>query len=111
MLEELCKMSSKLSLSFRDVMQNHLLQVLALIAIEKPASIHSEDLRNEKVKVLKCMDPIKLSDTVLGQYVGNPDMEGDAKHGYTDDPTVPAGSITPTFATCVFYIRNERWDG
>ncbi|XP_031552278.1 glucose-6-phosphate 1-dehydrogenase-like [Actinia tenebrosa] len=95
----------------RDVMQNHLLQVLALIAIEKPASIHSEDLRNEKVKVLKCMDPVKLSDTVLGQYVGNPDMEGDAKHGYTDDPTVPAGSITPTFATCVFYIRNERWDG
>ncbi|KAK3755019.1 hypothetical protein QZH41_011068, partial [Actinostola sp. cb2023] len=95
----------------RDVMQNHLLQVLCLIAMEKPATIHSEDLRNEKVKVLKCMQPIKLSDTVLGQYSGNPDMEGDAKYSYVDDPTVPQGSITPTFATCVTYIRNERWDG
>lgn len=64
-----------------------------------------------QVKVLKCMEPIKLSDTVLGQYGGNPEMEGDAKFSYVDDPTVPKGSVTPTFATCVTYIRNERWDG
>ncbi|EDO33648.1 predicted protein [Nematostella vectensis] len=95
----------------RDVMQNHLLQVLCLIAMEKPATKHSEDLRNEKVKVLKCIKPIKLSETVLGQYVGNPKMEGDAKFGYTDDPSVPDDSITPTFAASVFYVENERWDG
>ena len=49
---------------------------------------------------------------VLGQYVGNPEMEDpDAKMGYLDDPTVPAGSVTPTFAVGVFHIKNERWDG
>ncbi|XP_068713345.1 glucose-6-phosphate 1-dehydrogenase-like [Montipora foliosa] len=95
----------------RDVMQNHLLQVLCLVAMEKPASKKSEDLRNEKVKVLKCMSPITLGDTVLGQYIGNPSAEGDGKFGYLDDSTVPKGSITPTFATSVMYIHNERWDG
>lgn len=95
----------------RDVMQNHLLQVLCLVAMEKPASKRAEDLRNEKVKVLKSISPIELKDTVLGQYVGNPDAEGDGKFGYLDDPTVPKGSITPTFATSVMYIRNEKWDG
>lgn len=49
---------------------------------------------------------------VLGQYVGNPDAQDeDAKKGYLDDPTVPSGSVTPTYAAAVFYIKNERWDG
>ena len=64
-----------------------------------------------QVKVLKCMSPIELKNSVLGQYVGNPEAEGDGKFGYLDDPTVPKGSITPTFATCVTYIHNEKWDG
>lgn len=57
------------------------------------------------------MRPIGLEDVVLGQYVGDPTGEGDAKEGYLDDPTVPKGSVTPTFALGTFYIRNERWDG
>ena len=48
---------------------------------------------------------------MLGQYVGNPDGEGEAKQGYLDDPTVPKGSVTPTFAVAKFGIRNERWEG
>ena len=64
-----------------------------------------------QVKVLKSISPIELENTVLGQYIGNPDAEGDGKFGYLDDPTVPKGSITPTFATSVMYIRNEKWDG
>lgn len=48
---------------------------------------------------------------MLGQYVGNPEGEGDAKMGYLDDSTVPEGSTTPTYAAGVFYIKNERWDG
>ena len=64
-----------------------------------------------KVKVLKCMSPIELDNTVLGQYIGNPDAEGEGKFGYLDDPSVPKGSITPTFATSVMYIHNEKWDG
>lgn len=64
-----------------------------------------------QVKVLKCMSPIELKSTVLGQYVGNPDADGEGKFGYLDDPSVPKGSITPTFATSVMYIHNEKWDG
>lgn len=96
----------------RDIMQNHLLQVLTLIAMETPASKEADDIRNEKVKVLKSIPEIKLEDIVLGQYVGNPDgATEDERLGYLDDPTVPAGSKTPTFATAVMKIKNERWDG
>lgn len=63
------------------------------------------------MKVLKCIAPVKDSDVVLGQYVGDPDGEGHSKLGYLDDPTVPKGSSTPTFATAVLYVQNERWDG
>ncbi|XP_005926249.1 glucose-6-phosphate 1-dehydrogenase isoform X1 [Haplochromis burtoni] len=95
----------------RDVMQNHLLQMLSLVAMEKPASTSSDDVRDEKVKVLKCIAPPTMSDVVLGQYVGDPEGEGDAKLGYLDDPTVPKGSTQATFATTVLYVHNERWDG
>ncbi|GLV46699.1 Zwischenferment [Carabus blaptoides fortunei] len=95
----------------RDVMQNHLLQILSLVAMEKPTSCHPDDIRNEKVKVLKGIKPLEESDVVLGQYVGNPDGEGDAKYGYLDDETVPKDSVTPTYAMAVLNIRNERWDG
>ncbi|CAB3376164.1 Hypothetical predicted protein [Cloeon dipterum] len=95
----------------RDVMQNHLLQILCLVAMEKPASIHPDDIRYEKVKVLKCVDPLKLENCVLGQYVGDPEGEGDAKLGYLEDKTVPKDSVTPTYALSVMKIKNERWDG
>ncbi|CAM1332447.1 G6PD (predicted) [Pycnogonum litorale] len=95
----------------RDVMQNHLLQIMCLTAMEKPASTDAEDMRNEKVKVLKSVQEIVMEDVVLGQYVGNWDLDGDGKHGYLDDPTVPKGSVTPTYAMTVCYIKNERWDG
>ncbi|XP_039262915.2 glucose-6-phosphate 1-dehydrogenase-like [Styela clava] len=95
----------------RDVMQNHLLQVLCLVAMEKPASKNADDLRNEKVKVLRCIKPLEKKDIVLGQYEGDPNGKGDAKLGYLDDDTVPNNSITPTFAVSRFNICNERWDG
>ncbi|XP_068388893.1 glucose-6-phosphate 1-dehydrogenase isoform X1 [Eschrichtius robustus] len=95
----------------RDVMQNHLLQMLCLVAMEKPASTHSDDVRDEKVKVLKCISEVQASNVVLGQYVGNPNGEGEATKGYLDDPTVPRGSTTATFAAVVLYVENERWDG
>lgn len=95
----------------RDVMQNHLLQMLCLTAMEKPASTHPNEIRDEKVKVLKSISPVKMSDIVLGQYVGNPEGEGEEKKGYLDDPTVPKGSLTATYASAVMRINNERWDG
>ncbi|XP_072847590.2 glucose-6-phosphate 1-dehydrogenase isoform X1 [Pogona vitticeps] len=95
----------------RDVMQNHLLQMLCLVAMEKPASTDSDDVRDEKVKVLKCISEVDPNNVVLGQYVGDPSGKGEAQKGYLEDPTVPAGSTTPTFATAVVYVDNERWDG
>ncbi|XP_069174778.1 glucose-6-phosphate 1-dehydrogenase [Procambarus clarkii] len=95
----------------RDVMQNHLLQILCLVAMEKPCSTSADDIRDEKVKVLKSMRELTVDDVVLGQYVGDPAGEGDAKEGYLDDPTVPTGSVTPTYALAVTTIHNERWEG
>lgn len=95
----------------RDVMQNHLFQVLCLTAMEKPASKNANDIRDEKVKVLKCIPELTLDNVILGQYVGNKKGEGEAKLGYRDDSTVPKGSNTPTFAVARFNICNERWDG
>ncbi|XP_076117415.1 glucose-6-phosphate 1-dehydrogenase-like [Mytilus galloprovincialis] len=95
----------------RDVMQNHLMQILTLVAMEKPPTTNAEDIRNEKVKVLKSIQPVDIKDTVLGQYVGKPGGKGDETQGYLDDPTVPKGSVTPTFATAVLHVKNERWDG
>lgn len=120
-------------------MQNHLLQIFCLAAMEKPCRNVAADIRDEKVrmivlvrvstvpghiscycndllywkkvKVLKSVQPVELDDVVLGQYVGDPKGEGEAKEGYLDDPTVPKGSITPTYAMAVLKIKNERWDG
>jgi glucose-6-phosphate 1-dehydrogenase len=64
-----------------------------------------------QVKVLRCISPLKLEDIVLGQYIGDPEGEGDAKLGYLDDLTVPEGSLTATYALAILKINNERWDG
>lgn len=91
----------------RDVLQNHLVQVLSLVAMERPVSLGAEDVRDEKVKVLKCIQPItNLSDVVLGQYTRSPDGK---QPGYLDDPTVPAGSTTPTYCAMALFVQNERW--
>ncbi|GAB1605123.1 glucose-6-phosphate 1-dehydrogenase-like isoform X1 [Argonauta hians] len=95
----------------RDIMQNHLLQLLAIVAMEQPQSTNAEDVRNEKVKVLKCISPPKTEDVILGQYVGKPGGEGETALGYLDDPTVPDDSVTPTFAAAVLHVDNERWKG
>ncbi len=57
------------------------------------------------LQVLRCLSPVKLEDTVLGQYTAAGDQRG-----YLEDETVPKGSKTPTFATCVMNINNERCD-
>ncbi|CAM8944684.1 unnamed protein product [Rhodiola kirilowii] len=94
----------------RDIMQNHLLQILALFAMETPVSLDAEDIRNEKVKVLRSMRPLQLENVIVGQYKGH-SKGGKSYPGYTDDPTVPKGSLTPTFAAAALFIDNARWDG
>lgn len=84
----------------RDMVQNHLLQLLALTAMEPPVALHARALRDEKVKVLTAMQPLELSEGVLGQYVG-----------YRDEPGIAENSWTPTYAGLTCWIDNWRWRG
>lgn len=84
----------------RDMFQNHLLQLMTLIAMEPPSSFNATALRNEKVKVLSAIRPINISDTVVGQYAGYKQARG-----------VAPDSRTPTFAALALYIDNWRWNG
>jgi len=84
----------------RDMFQNHLLQLLALTAMEPPASFNATALRNEKVKLLSSIRPIALSDTVRGQY-----------EGYRQTKGVAPDSQTPTYAALKLHIDNWRWHG
>lgn len=84
----------------RDMFQNHLMQLLTLIAMEPPAAFDASSLRNEKVKVLRSIRPLALEDTVHAQYAGYLDAEG-----------VQENSSTPTFAALKVNIDNWRWQG
>jgi len=70
--------------------------------------LSAEDVRDEKVKLLRCIRPIVRKDIVIGQYGADPHGSEGA---YIDDPTVPKDSITPTFACAVLWIDNDRWSG
>jgi len=88
----------------RDVFQNHLLQLLTIIAMEPPAKFQADLLRDEKVKVLKAIRPIEAGraseNSVRAQY-----------EGYRDEPGVARDSATPTFAALRLYVDNWRWRG
>ena len=92
----------------RDVMQNHLLQILTLIAMERPISFSSEDIRDEKVRVLRGIPAIEAKNVIIGQY--GKSLDG-SKPGYKEDDTVPKESRCPTFCAMVLNVKNERWDG
>ena len=82
----------------RDIVQNHLLQLVALTALEPPSSISAKALRDEKVKVFDAIRPLKPEDVVLGQYTG-----------YQNEMGVAVNSKTPTFAALRLHIDNWRW--
>lgn len=84
----------------RDMFQNHLLQLLALVAMEPPISLDGEQMRNERAKLLDAVRPITLSETVRAQY-----------QGYASTPGVADGSQTPTYAALKLHIDNWRWHG
>ncbi|SOV83473.1 glucose-6-phosphate dehydrogenase-6-phosphogluconolactonase [Plasmodium sp. gorilla clade G3] len=103
----------------RDVMQNHMLQLLTLITMEDPIDLNDESVKNEKIKILKSIPSIKLEDTIIGQYEKaenykedeNNDDESKKNHSYHDDPHIDKNSITPTFCTCILYINSINWYG
>jgi glucose-6-phosphate 1-dehydrogenase len=86
--------------AMRDVMQNHLLQIVALLAMEPPAAADESALRDEKVKLFRQIAPFDPADVSRGQY-----------RGYVDEPGVAPGSDTETFAAVSFEIESWRWAG
>lgn len=86
--------------AIRDVVQNHLLQVISLLAMEPPLTTYAESIRDEQVKVFRAMGPLRCEDLVRGQY-----------RGYRSEPGVAPDSNVETFAAIRLNIESWRWDG
>jgi glucose-6-phosphate 1-dehydrogenase len=98
--------------TLRDMIQNHLMQLLTVVAMEPPATLESDALRDEKVKVLRSIRPIPADAVdkyaVRGQYAAGT-VGDNPVPGYLDEPGVSARSTTETFVATKFYIDNWRW--
>jgi len=98
----------------RDMFQNHMMQLLALTAMEPPSLSEADRVRDEKVKVFRSLKPIPDKDQeeslILGQY-GSGRIEGNTVPGYRDESGVNPESLTPTFAIMRGFIDNWRWRG
>ncbi|WEM43575.1 glucose-6-phosphate dehydrogenase [Photobacterium sp. DA100] len=98
----------------RDMFQNHLLQVLAMVGMEPPAAINADSMRDEVMKVFKSLQPLSENDLqnnlVLGQYTES-DVRGDHLKGYREEPGVAEDSRTETYVGLKMFIDNWRWNG
>ncbi len=92
----------------RDIFQNHLLQLLALTAMEPPIDFTADSVRNEKVKVLKSLHTPGPKSVVRGQY-GRGFVEGEEVPGYREEQGVAPDSTTETFVAAKLYVDNWRW--
>ena len=94
--------------AIRDIFQNHLLQLLALTAMEPPIDFSAESVRNEKVKVLKSMHTPGPKSVVRGQY-GRGFVEGEEVAAYREEQGVAPDSMTETYVAAKLYVDNWRW--
>jgi glucose-6-phosphate 1-dehydrogenase len=100
--------------ALRDMVQNHLLQVLSIVAMEPPASLEAGDIRDEKMKVLRCLEPITASNvkerTVRGRYDAGA-VEGQAVKGFLEEAEYKDAASIETFVAIEATINNWRWAG
>jgi glucose-6-phosphate 1-dehydrogenase len=100
--------------ALRDIFQNHMLQMLAMAAMEPPISFHADNIRDEKVKLLRSIRPFdvsKLNDVLVrGQYTAGV-LNGEYVKGYLEESGVAANSKTETFVAAKLFIDNWRWQG
>lgn len=94
----------------RDMVQSHLTQLLTLIAMEVPVAFEADAIRDEKVKVLHSIPPIRPDDVILGQY-GAGQIKGGQVVGYREEPDVLRDSQTATYVAMKLEIDNWRWQG
>ena len=96
--------------ALRDVLQNHMMQLLSVVAMEPPAHLDDDALRDEKVKVLRSIRPIPC-DAVSRYVVRAQYGAGDGAVRYQDEPGVSENSVTETYVAAKFYVDNWRWSG
>ena len=96
--------------ALRDVVQNHVMELLSFVAMEPPSSFEAEAVRREKVKVWQSIPPVPIQNAVRGQY-GPGVVEGQKVSGYRDEERVNPESGTETFAAVRLEIENWRWAG
>ncbi len=97
----------------RDMIQNHMMQLISLIAMEPPAGFEADFVRDEKLKVFKSFRPLNpesCKNFIFGQYAKG-EYGGQLISSYRDEYNIPGNSVTPTFAAGKFYIDNWRWAG
>lgn len=94
----------------RDIVQNHLLQVLTLVAMEPPVRLDADSIRDEKVKVLRSIYPVRQEAVSRGRYTAG-EVGGGAVPGYLDEEGVPPSSKTETYASIRIDVDNWRWRG
>lgn len=99
---------------WRDMFQNHMLQMLSLVAMEPPISFEAEAVRDEKIKLMRSIRPFPLKELnqwiIRGQY-GPGRIDGRDVVGYRDERGIAPGSPTETFVAAKFYVDNWRWQG
>lgn len=100
--------------ALRDMVQNHLLQIVGLTAMEPPSSLEPSSIRNEILKVFQSLRPIKEEDvenvSIRGQYIASK-IKGEQVSGYREEKGVDSNSTVETYAALKFYIDNWRWGG
>jgi glucose-6-phosphate 1-dehydrogenase len=96
--------------ALRDMLQNHLLQVLSFVAMDPPASLDPEAVRDRSVELLNAVRPFSADELVTGQYVAGV-VEGREVVGYLDEELVGRDSTTETFVALRAWIDNDRWNG
>ena len=98
--------------ALRDMLQNHLLQLLCIVAMEPPVSLNPDAVRDEKLKVLRSLRPMGIAevarDTVRGQYAAGA-VQGESAASYLQEDNVPPDSTTETFVAVKAHINNWRW--
>ena len=96
--------------ALRDMVPNHLFQLLSMIAMEPPNSFDAEAVRNEKAKLLQAIHPVRPKDVVRGQYAAGKVLGQDVP-AYRDEPNVAKDSRTETYVALKFGVENWRWSG
>jgi glucose-6-phosphate 1-dehydrogenase len=96
--------------ALRDVVQNHMMELLSFVAMEPPVSFEANAVRGEKVKVWRAVKPIPIENTVRGQYALGM-VDGQQVQGYREEDRVDPNSTTETFAALKLEIENWRWAG